>query len=194
MGKKLDMRLINKKLSSSKIFKSEMRKKVIKTFDSSKTQLLREFRGHPVTREIAGGISAQNISGTLGGYGNLFTFIGFLQGSMPVAEVESLLETIRLGKIKRAQPKKNSVSVDVGIEMPTKTAFYSATPLPFGGGKSWLYGIESGISGFGSYMYKKWRTSRSGEGIQTKKQIRSGGFKNTSYFSSMLVAFTKRIR
>lgn len=194
MGKKLDMRLVNKKLSSSKIFKSEMRKKVIKTFDSSKTQLLREFRGHPVTREIAGGISAQNISGTLGGYGNLFTFIGFLQGSMPVAEVESLLETIRLGKIKRAQPKKNSVSVDVGIEMPTKTAFYSATPLPFGGGKSWLYGIESGISGFGSYMYKKWRTSRSGEGIQTKKQIRSGGFKNTSYFSSMLVAFTKRIR
>ena len=194
MAKKLDMRLVNRKLSSSKIFKSEMRKKVIKTFDSSKRQLLREFRGHPVTREIAGGISAQNISGTLGGYGNLFTFIGFLQGSMPVAEVESLLETIRLGKIKRAQPKKNSVSVDVGIEMPTKTAFYSATPLPFGGGKSWLYGIESGISGFGSYMYKKWRTSRSGEGIQTKKQIRSGRFKNTSYFSSMLVAFTKRIR
>ena len=68
------------------------------------------------------------------------------------------------------------------------------TPLPFENGRSWLYGIESGISGFGAYMYKKWKTSRSGHGIQVDKKLRSGSFRNTQYFSNMLLKFVTRIR
>tara|TARA_Y100000114_G_C11759088_1_gene328516 strand:+ start:2563 stop:3147 length:585 start_codon:yes stop_codon:yes gene_type:complete len=194
MAKKIDMKLVNRQLSYNKPFKGEMRKKVIKTFDRSKNLLLQEFKSHPVTREIEGGPTASNSSGTLGGYGNLFTFIGFPFSSAPTKIVEALLKNIKLDKVGNGKSTRQGVSVNVGIQIPTKKQFASATPLPFEGGRSWLYGIETGISGFGSYMYKKWKTSRSGNAIQTKKKIRSGGFKNTSYFSSMLLAFTKRIR
>tara|TARA_R100000008_G_scaffold86268_1_gene78648 strand:- start:735 stop:1325 length:591 start_codon:yes stop_codon:yes gene_type:complete len=192
--KRIDMRVLNKNLSFNRTFKKEMRQRVEKTFDRSKQLLLQDFKSHPVTREIAGGTGANNVSGTLGGYGNLFTFIGFPFGSTPIETVEALLRSIKLGKVKNTTTSRRKVTVNVDIEMPTKQQFASATPLPFENGRSWLYGIETGISGFGSYMYKKWKTSRSGEGIQTKKKIRSGGFRNTSYFSSMLLAFTKRIR
>ena len=172
-----------------------MRKKVIKTFESSKQRLVNDFKNHPVTREIQAGPTAQNLSGTLGGYGNLFTFIGFVFGTNPTHVVENMLRNnVKLGQIKKTSISKNTVRVSVDIDMPSKTAFFAATPLPFGGGKSWLYGIESGISGFGNYMFKKWKTSRSGRGFETKKKIRGGSFKNTSYFSSMLLDFTKRIR
>lgn len=194
MAKKVNMTLVNKQLSRSKIFQSAMRKTVVKTVDSSKRRLIQEFSQHPVTREIEGGASSGNVSGTLQGYGNLFTFIGFLAGTTPTLNVRRMLETIRLGNAKMGKASRKKVSIDIGINMPSKGSFLAVTPLPFGGGRSWLYGIEEGISGFGSYMYKKWKTSRSGHGIQTQKKIRSGGFKNTSYFSSMLLGFTKRIR
>ena len=92
MAKKIDMKLVNKQLSYNKPFKGEMRKKVIKTFDRSKNLLFQEFKSHPVTREIEGGPTASNSSGTLGGYGNLFTFIGFPFGSAPTKIVEALLK------------------------------------------------------------------------------------------------------
>jgi hypothetical protein len=167
----------------------------LKSFESSKNKLINEFKSHPVTTEIAGGTTARNTSGTLGGYGNLFTFIGFVFGSSPTQIVEKMLRNqINLGKVKKARSQRKNVTVSVELEIPSKEAFAIATPLPFESGRSWLYGIETGISGFGNYMYKKWKTSRSGRGIETNRKIRDGRFKNTSYFSSMLLAFTKRIR
>lgn len=195
MAKRLNMRSVNRSLSVNRAFKSEIRKRVVKSFESSKKKLIQDFKFHPITAEINAGVSAKNTSGTLGGYGNLFTFIGFPFGTQPTQIVEQMLRNgISLGKSKKGRATRRRVSVNVGINIPTKSAFATATPLPFEGGRSWLYGIESGISGFGSYMFKKWRTSRSGKGIETKKKIRGGSFRNTSYFSSMLLAFTKRIR
>ena len=195
MAKKVDMRSVNKSLSRSKVFNSEMRKKVIKTFESSKKRLIQDFKNHPVTKEIEGGPSASNLSGTLNGYGNLFTFIGFVFGSQPTAAVERMLrENVTLGQVKKKSTLRRRITVSVDINIPSKAAFHTATPLPFENARSWLYGIETGISGFGSYMFKKWKTSRSTRGIETKKKIRSGSFRNTTYFSSMLLAFTKRIR
>ncbi len=63
MAKKVNMTLVNKQLSRSKIFQSAMRKTVIKTVDSSKRRLIQEFSQHPVTREIEGGGCSPNISG-----------------------------------------------------------------------------------------------------------------------------------
>ena len=46
--------------------------------ESIKARMIEEFIDHPVSQEIAAGAGATNSSGTLtGGYGNLFTFIGF---------------------------------------------------------------------------------------------------------------------
>lgn len=194
MAKKVSMRLVNRNLSNNRVFKSEMRKKILTTVDTSKRLLIQEFDAHPVTKEIDAGPTSSNSSGTLGGYGNLFSFIGFPFSSRPTQIVRDLLRTIKTGDIEKTRSSANAVNVEVKINMPTKEAFAAATPLPFEGGRSWLYGIETGISGFGNYFFKKWKQSRSGAAFQNKKRIRSGGFKNTSYFSSMLVAFTKRIR
>ena len=42
-------------------------------------EMISEFENHPITRELEMGPGGQNISGTLGGKGNLFTFIGFIK-------------------------------------------------------------------------------------------------------------------
>ncbi len=194
MAKKVSMRLVNKRLANNRVLKSEMRKKILTTVDTSKRLLIQEFDAHPVTKEIDGGPTSPNSSGTLGGYGNLFSFIGFPFSSRPTQRVRDLLRTIKTGNVEKTRSSAASVNVEIKINMPTKEDFAVATPLPFESGRSWLYGIETGISGFGNYFFKKWQQSRSGAAFQNKKRIRSGGFKNTSYFSSMLVAFTKRIR
>ena len=194
MAKKVEMRLVNNSLKKNNTFKSEMRKKIVNKVNASKNTLINQFNSHPVTKEINEGPTSPNYSGTLGGYGNLFSFIGFPFSSRPTSVVENLLRTIKTGKIVTTRSSRNLIKVEVGIDMPSKERFYQATPLPFESGRSWLYGIETGISGFGNYFYKRWKTSRSTTAIQTEKKIRRGSFKNTSYFSSMLVAFSKRIR
>lgn len=194
MAKKVSMKLVNGALSKNTVFKSEMRKKILRTVETSKQMLIQEFASHPVTQEIEGGPTNSNLSGTLGGYGNLFSFIGFPFSTRPTQVVRDLLRSIQTGKVRRTRSSAASVNVEINVNMPTKEDFVAATPFPFESGRSWLYGIETGISGFGSYFFKKWKNSRSSTAFQNKKKIRSGGFKNTSYFSSMLVAFTKRIR
>ena len=46
-----------------------------KIVEENKRVMLAEFDAHPVTKEIKTGPDAQNSSKTLGGYGNLFSFI-----------------------------------------------------------------------------------------------------------------------
>ena len=55
-------------------------------------KFLKNFEGHPVTQEIAGGPNATNISGTLGGIGNLLSYIGFQSGDKPLDVVRTLLQ------------------------------------------------------------------------------------------------------
>jgi hypothetical protein len=48
-----------------------------KKVEDGKARLLQDLNNHPVTKEIESGETASNVSGTLGGKGNLFSFIGF---------------------------------------------------------------------------------------------------------------------
>ena len=50
--------------------------------------------------------------------------------------------------------------------------------------------IETGISGLG-YLLKK-KKGRSGEAIQTKTKVRSGGFQNTTYISALINKYKKQ--
>ena len=52
-------------------------------FQKIKRETIQEFDEHVVTREIEGGVNAENISRTLGGRGNLFSFIGFDANANP---------------------------------------------------------------------------------------------------------------
>ena len=132
---------------------------------------LNSFSNHPVTTEIDAGESALNSSGTLGGYGNLFSFIGFASGSNPTQVVKDMIKKIKLLK-KPYYLRKTYVSFKVLI--PTKVDFESACTMPWAMGRSWLAGIEKGISGFGYYLSKK--MGRSGGGVQADSQVRQGSF------------------
>jgi len=154
-------------------------------FAKIKNKLISDFKRHPVTREIEAGVNGNNISKTLGGYGNLFTYIGFESSSKPIKPILRELNDIRLTKIIFS---KNG-NFNVLAIYPSIRQIFDITPLPWAEGRSWAEGIEKGISGLGSYLNKSNEKSRSGKGLQTEGEIRKSGFSPTPYISSMIKSF-----
>jgi len=150
-----------------------------------KKQMIDEFMDHPVTEEILNGKTASNSSGTLQGYGNLFTFIGFEEFSSPLMPIIELLERTSV----EVKYFKRSSTVRVTIYMTTAKDIFKVTPLDWANGRSWAKGIESGLSGLGYYI-NSYASGRSGAGVQTKTKVRGGRFKNTSYISSLINKYT----
>ena len=75
------------------------RKKAEVRFKKAKQQMVENFESHPVTQEIRSGPDAGNASSTLGGYGNLYSYIGFA-GSDPTSIVSNYLKKNSNKKIK----------------------------------------------------------------------------------------------
>ena len=170
-----------------KLVQSQARNIVRQAFEKLKTKMIAEFLAHPVTREIEGGINASNVSGTLGGITNLYSFIGFNAGSNPIDPIEDLLlrTDIRFVKI-------NKQTIEFEVTLPESQEIFKATPLPWAPGRSWAKGIESGLSGLGYYLKKSSSGSRSGLGVQTSQKVRKGvKFNNTKYISSFLKKYQK---
>jgi hypothetical protein len=159
---------------------------------SEKNEFLNEFENHPVTEEIKAGPNSKNISMTLGGYGNLFSFIGFENNFDPTSPVSFLIRKIRLIKTSLSKKSKNGSVVSFRVLVPSLEDFRKNSPMPWAAGRSWLEGVERGISGFGYYISRA-LSGRSGGGVQANNQIRSGAFKNTSYFTRMYKNFINRI-
>ena len=53
----------------------QTRKIVKSSFQKKKNEMIADFLNHPVSLEIKGGAEAENISGTLNGITNLFSFL-----------------------------------------------------------------------------------------------------------------------
>jgi hypothetical protein len=157
-----------------------------------KLHLQNDFDNHAVTKEIQAGPDANNLSNTLGGYGNLFSFIGFDVNSKPVEPVRELINKIRLGKMLEKNLKTRTVSFQV--DMPSNTDFESATKMPWEGGRSWLFDIEKTISGLGYYIYGKYNKSRSGTGVQKETSVRNLAFRPVKYFNKILEDFYRRLK
>ena len=172
-------------MSSNKEYQAEVRARVKEQFEERKTQLIENFENHPVTQEISNSNSS-NISNTLGGYGNLYGFLGFQEDdpTLPVKEVLS------------NNTKVNSVSmrneeVTLKFTVPDLEDFDSVAALEWDT-KNWVKGIEKGISGFQSFMAKE--AGRSGKGIQIKGKVKpfAGGinrFQNTKYMTDLINKF-----
>ena len=166
-------------------------KKIVKTeFEVMKSELIAEFNGHEVTREIEAGPSASNTSGTLGGVGNLFTFIGFENGQKPTEPIRQALEYIFL----TSTMVKRDGSSESYVLYPSPDDIFSVTPLPWAQGRSWARGIESGLSGLGHYLNKESDLSRSSKGVQVKNMVRGGKFQNTKYITEMIRSFEKKLK
>ena len=189
MAGKINKKLIQKQIFNNRAVKKMVRDIVQKEVEKEKALFQQDFESHPVTQELDGGENASNISGTLGGYGNLFSFLGFNQGANPTAAVKFLIQRITLDR--NIQATGNGFKVRVNV--PSKDDFGAVSRLPFEGGRSWLLDIERGISGLGAYLYGRFASSRSGTGIQSKYNYANKRFRNVKYFSGMYTKFLRRL-
>lgn len=158
-------------------------------FEKVKREILNEFNTHPVTVEIEGGIYASNVSNTLSGITNLFSFIGFEANDRPIEPVRNLLQQ---STMRKNIGRRGLISYT--FEIPTAKDIFLITPLPWAVGRSWAKGIEEGLSGLGYYI-KKTRNSRSGLGVQSQKIIRPQyRYKNIKYISDLINKYNQKIR
>lgn len=165
-------------------------------FESAQALMEQEFDRHAVTKEIEDGPTAENYSNTLSGIdGNLFSFIGFVEGDNPTEIVrQALKELCSLNERPKTTISGNRIIFNFSVRVPTLQELEAFTPMPWEPG-SWLTGIERGISGLGYYLFKLrgFPQSRSGTAVQIKRELRSGKFRNVSYVSEILQNFYKRL-
>lgn len=178
-------------LQADKEYQKQVNSIIDSEFNKIKNNYIQEFINHPITQEIKGGVDATNISGTLGGITNLYSFIGFDEGTDPIRPIEDLLEKSNYRIIYNNKATDSTVIFNI----PTAAQIFEITPMPWAIGRSWARGIETGISGLGYYLKKK-KNSRSGLGVQSStNQIRPGTvFKNTKYISDLINRFSKDLK
>lgn len=160
-------------------------------FEKSKQQLIQEFENHPVTKEIQAGPDASNESGTLGGRGNLFSFIGFNDGADPIAPIKELLQGIEFSSSKG---RRFGSGFQFKVNMPDQGELENVSKMPWETGRSWLYDIERAISGLGQYLYGQFKNSRSGTGMQLEKNFNTNTFMPVKYFGTMLEKFKNKLK
>lgn len=165
---------------------------ILSIFQRSKKALLREFLNHSITVELKNGPTSENISNTLGGYGNLFSFLGFFQTKNPTSELENLFNNL---SIKKTTRKGNILYYS--INLPTKEQISDSTKMDWGSGTSWAYAVENGNfngdAALGHYIYKTWLGGRSKKGIQVKGEYSEESFSPKPYISQILENFQKRM-
>lgn len=159
-------------------------------FKRIKNKLIENFNNHPVTQEIEAGPNSINLSNTLGGVGNLFSFIGFETNSKPIQPIRNILH--RNTELTKIIIKKDG-TFRTNVFYPKAQDIFNITPLPWAEGRSWAEGIERGLSGFGFYLNGQSVFSRSGFGLQVNNNLRPGKFENTQYISHLIKQFEKDI-
>lgn len=179
-------------MASKKAMSFAIRKSIGPIFDREQQELVKEFVEHPITREIQGGASAYNQSSTMGGYGNLFTFLGFRSGSTPVDVIEAIFSQ----KMKfQVRSLSATGRFRITLQIPDVQTVFKKTPLPWAKGLSWAEGIETGISNLGHYLYTKKDKShsRSKRGLQTKAD-KGRSFTPQPYVSGLIKDFKDKLK
>lgn len=190
MNTSVNISSIKKKAMASKKIEKKADEIVQKNLNNASSIFLEEFDDHSITQEIENGPEASNSSGTLSGKGNLFSFIGFNKGDAPISSLRLFLaKGFSYKKI-----KKQSNSFLYKINYPNIDKIKSITPMPWEGGRSWVDGVEKGISGLSQYIYKKFAAaSRSGSGIQSRNFSKGYNFKPKKYLSEIIENFKNRL-
>ena len=185
---------IRRKISKSTKLVDQTEKFVENKFEKEKDKFLSSFEDHPVTKEISAGPKAANLSNTLGGRGNLFSFIGFDKSDDPIESVKNFIESrFRINKPKVIS-RAGKIKLDFKIEYPSIEDLKKVTPMPWEGGKSWMSSIEKGISGFSNYVFKRFVEGRSGEALQAEAKVRGTSYKPVKYMSGIISDFIKGMK
>ncbi len=193
MAKKaqINMRGLQKELDrkGKRVLTRLVKQKAQKAVEQSTIELIERFLNDPITKEIQGGPDAKNISDTLGGVGNLFSYIGFEEGSDPISPIRRYLAN----SLKIESISSKDLIFKITFSVPDMDEIKGLSPVPWAPGRSWVKAMESGLSGLGNYLVKESPVSRSGSAIQVKTKIRSGAFKNTKYMSAILKEVQKQL-
>jgi hypothetical protein len=192
MAGQIDLAQLRQDLLLSDEVMIAARQEAVKMLEQQKEALISEFNDNPVTQEIEAGPEASNKSGTLGGRGNLFSFIGFDDADNPVAPVRQLLNTISLAS-SNGKPISQDV-IEFSVEIPSRDDFESVSKMPWENGRSWLFEVERAISGLGHYIYGRFKQSRSGTGAQADAMISPLAFSPVPYFETMLKKFKRNLK
>jgi len=172
-------------------------RKIVKDrFENSLNQLILEIESDPVSQEISAGveISKSQFIKNGGKYGsNLFSFIGFPQGSDPIRELTDYIK--KSFKVNLFNVKKNNNQYNFQASLPSEADVKAAFPFPDGwaGGRSWLTGIEKGISNAFNYI-RKLGEGRSGGGIQIEGEVDKSFIPKRDYFGKKYRDFIKRLK
>lgn len=177
---------------NGKITGREVRNYVIPIIEEAQEMLVKDFFNHPVTKEIQAGPNSSNSSGTLGGYGNLFAFIGFDRGDNPTKGIEEILKRKLSVTVRAISNGRFRISI---LNSASKGEIFSVSQIPWASGSSWAEGIEKGMSNLGSFLYrsKGVSKSRSGTGVQVLNDLRSTSFKTQPYISKIIDRFYKNV-
>jgi hypothetical protein len=178
------MNFINQKANG--MLRASIEASVTERVFQIKNQIVNDFMNHVITEEIMNGANASNSSGTLGGYGNLFSFIGFDASYDPISPIINELDKV---SVNFAYSDNSTTAI---VAMPSAQDIFKVSPMPWATGRSWAKGIESGISGLGFYI-QTYGSGRSEAGIQSKIKKRAGKFKNAKYISALLFKYQSLI-
>jgi hypothetical protein len=188
---------IKKEILSNRQFQAEVKAQIKEQFEIEKRSLMEKFSSHPVTKEIENASqnpNTPNISNTLGGYGNLFGFLGFHQGSDPITQVREVLD--EKTKLQSIKIRSSDEKIYITISVPEPSDFDSAAALEWDT-RNWVEGIEKGISGFQNFMAVQ--RGRSLQGIQIKGKVKPfvggfGTFKSVKYMSALVKDFVENLK
>lgn len=146
-----------------------------KKFTELKAQMLSDFNNLPIidALDYGPGYGNTDIANLLGGYGDLFSFLGFPRNRKPANKIRALIRSMKLEKL-------DSPGLSVKwriVDFPTMDAVEEVTKddLPWIKGKSWVKFLEQGVPGLGEYLNKnnlENPPSRSNFGIQSKHSVR----------------------
>lgn len=194
MKNKLDFREFQKYIAKDKSIKREIFDIVEPKIKKSKEKLIQSFNTHPVSTEISSGPEGANQSGTLGGYGNLFSFIGFAS-SNPVKEWVSFINrVITLNSSIKTSVSGNAINFSLTVNGISSEDLKSIAPMPWESGRSWIEAIEGSISGFSFYV-SRMGAGRSGGGVQSNFPRKGKiSYKSVPYWSKMWNEFLKDIQ
>ena len=200
--------IINDILSNPNV-QDQIEKDVKEQFELQKAKAIKEFDDHDVTKELLNPEDG-NHSETLGGYGDLFGFIGFEAGYDPISPVKLALESkikFKSTNLSILYPRnargqfatgKRTKILKVTYQVPDLNDFSKSAKFQgWNGNRNWIKGIERGISGV-SY-YADYPRGRSERGLQLRGPIeesssetpRPSSFTTRPYITEIIDNFKK---
>ena len=193
-GKITINQVTKKAFSNSKVFQNLAYGAVKKKAEGLRNKALKELNTHVVTQELEKGPSSGG-SRLLGGRGNFFGFLGFNEGDQPVTIIrEAFRNSVKVrntkGKLKKLSATSFTWDFDIDILSPAD--IYKETPLEWSS-RSWVRGVEKGITNATKTVFLDSDRSRSGVALQTNTNIGFINFRRTPYVTEILDKLRKQL-